>query len=144
MARPTIYTEEMAEDICTRLANGETLRTICKMAEMPAISTVLLWVVDGKHKVFSDQYRTAREAQGYYYADAMLVTANDLIDGGLEPSAAKVVIDTYKWVAERNAAKAYGAKKQVDHTSSDGTMSPTRKAEEMTDEELAGIVNDDK
>jgi len=107
---------------------------------MPAISTVLLWVVNGKHSHFSEQYRVAREAQGYFYADSMLDVATLVGHGELEPQQAKVIIDAYKWTAERNAAKAYGPKQAVDHTSSDRSMSP-KEPRELTDAELLAIAN---
>ena len=37
------YTEAIAEDICARIANGETLNSICSDAGMPAASTVRSW-----------------------------------------------------------------------------------------------------
>lgn len=122
--RPSIYSEDLAAEICRRLAGGESLRSVCRDDHMPHISTVLLWVVDGRHVEFSEQYMRAREAQGYFYADSMLDLANLVGTGELEPQQAKVIMDAYKWTAERNASKAYGPRKALDHTSSDGTMTP--------------------
>ena len=110
MARPTIYTEDLCNAILVRMAAGDSLRSICRDDGFPAISTVLLWVVDGRHPEFSEQYTKAREAQGYFYADAILEVAEQTIRGDVEPAAARVVIDAYKWNAERNASKAYGTK----------------------------------
>ena len=50
MARPSKYTKKLGDDICVRLAGGESLRSGCRDDKMPALSTVLLWVVDGKHE----------------------------------------------------------------------------------------------
>ncbi len=36
--RPSLYTEALAAKICRRLAEGETLRAICRDKAMPAIS----------------------------------------------------------------------------------------------------------
>lgn len=122
--RPTKYSETTAAKIASRLAGGESLRAICRDPKMPAVSTVLLWVVSGKHPEFSEQYTQARTAQGYFYADSMLHTVDELRAGDLDPQSAKVIMDAYKWTAERNAAKAYGPKQALDHTSSDGSMTP--------------------
>ncbi len=122
--RPTIYTEEMADEICSRLAGGESLRNICRDKHMPNISTALVWVVDGKHPKYSAQYTQAREAQGYYYADSMLEVANMVGREEMSPQAAKVIMDAYKWTAERNASKSYAPRKSIDHTSSDASMTP--------------------
>jgi len=124
--RPSIYTEDMASEICRRLAGGESLRSICRSEGMPHISTVLLWVVDGKHDKFSEQYVKAREAQGYFYADSMLDVASLVGQGELGAAEARVIMDAYKWTAERNASKAYGQRKAVemDLSSKDGSMAP--------------------
>jgi len=122
--RPTIYTADLTAEISRRLAEGESLRSICRDAHMPAISTVLLWVVDGKHQDFSEQYVIARQAQGYSHADKLLDVATMVATGELEPGQAKVIMDAYKWTAERNAPKAYGPKQQIDNISSDKSMTP--------------------
>ncbi len=41
--RPTRYTPKVAADICTRLAEGESLRAICKDDAMPGLRTVMGW-----------------------------------------------------------------------------------------------------
>jgi hypothetical protein len=110
MGRPSIFSEELAETILNRLAGGESLRSICRDDSMPAMSSVLLWVVDGRHKSFSEQYAIARAAQGYYYADSILEISAELARGELDHQSAKVIIDAYKWTAERNAPKAYASK----------------------------------
>ena len=38
MGRPTDYRQETADAICERLANGESLRAICRDDAMPALS----------------------------------------------------------------------------------------------------------
>jgi hypothetical protein len=87
------------------------------------LSTVLMWVVNNKDG-FMEQYRESRIAQAHNDADRLRCLAEMVIDGQIEPQQAKVAIDVYKWTAERNAAKVYGPKQEVDHTSTDGSMSP--------------------
>lgn len=121
MARPTIYNNELCERIIVRMAGGDSLRSICRDDSFPAMSTVLLWVVDGKHLEFSEQYTRAREAQGYFYADNILETALMAASGEIDPQSAKVIIDAYKWTAERNAPKAYGIRQsKIEHTGANG------------------------
>ncbi len=50
--RPSLYTEALAAKICRRLAEGESLRAICADKVMPAISTVMGWLFNGKHQDF--------------------------------------------------------------------------------------------
>ena len=107
--RPTKYSTALAKRICTAIAGGKSLISICKRKDYPVISTVLLWVVDGNHKEFSEQYAQAREAQGHYQGDRISQIVDDLIDGSVEPQTAKVAVDALKWVAERQSRKVYGS-----------------------------------
>lgn len=87
---------------------------------MPALSTVLLWVVDGKHPEFSEQYAQARSANGHAHGDRVADLAVDVLQGTYDPQAAKVAIDALKWSAERMAPKQYGTKVTNEHTGKDG------------------------
>ena len=69
--RPTTYTPELAAEICSQIADGQSLRKICRAEHMPAMSSVFLWL--SKNPEFSDQYAKARDIQ----ADAM---AEDMLD----------------------------------------------------------------
>jgi transposase-like protein len=57
----TIYTPEIAERILAALATGRTLHDICLDADLPAASTVYLWVSDNREG-FAARYFQAREA----------------------------------------------------------------------------------
>ena len=54
--RPSRYTSELAAVICERLAEGETLRSICRDDKMPDKATVLRWLGDKAKTDFRDQY----------------------------------------------------------------------------------------
>lgn len=77
VGRPTIYTDELAQLICSRIASGESIRRICKEDEMPVMSTVMLWLVDGNHSFFSEQYAKARQIQAETLADELFDIADD-------------------------------------------------------------------
>jgi len=130
--RPTSHTQELADEICTRLAGGESLRSICEPEDMPAHSTVLLWVVDDREG-FSDQYHRAREAAGYSHADEAMHLRHELREGEIDPQSAKVILDALKWGAERMAPKKHSPRQEVDHRSGDGSMSPAAQSEAVVD-----------
>ena len=130
MARPTKYTEKIRDQICERLASGESLRSICNDSKMPVISTVLLWVVNDRDG-FSEHYARAREAQAHHHVDEMLDMRFDILDGTVEPNAARVVADMIKWSAERMSRKAFAAKKPDD---ADTTQSGSVQVVIMKDE----------
>lgn len=116
--RPSKYTKRLGDEIAQRLAEGESLRSICRDEHIPAKSTVLLWVVDGEHEAFSDQYRRAREAAGYSHGDEVRDIAEELRNGKLEPQTAKVMLDALKWSAERMAPKSHSPRQEI--TGADG------------------------
>ena len=61
MARPSKFTEGLADKICERIACGESLRAICEGKSMPGKTTVMRWLADEDHAGFRNQYACARE-----------------------------------------------------------------------------------
>ncbi len=58
--RPSLWTQKVADEICTRLAQGEPLAQICREDRMPSLTTVWNWQ---KAKAeFSECIARAREA----------------------------------------------------------------------------------
>ena len=139
MARPTIYNEQLDTAICERLAGGESLRSICRDDAMPAMSTVLLWVVTPGHK-FSDHYIRAREAAGFAHADRVADLASMAAEEGIDPQAARAAMDGLKWAAERMSPKKHSPRQEVDHRSEDGSMSPTVDASKLSDAALQELM----
>lgn len=112
------YSEEIANIICDRISYGESLRTICKDADMPACSTVFKWLndIDG----FSEQYARARETQVEGLIDELVEIADEADQEAGAVAQAKLRIDTRKWFITKVAAKKYGDK--VDVTSNGGSI----------------------
>lgn len=105
MPRPLEFNEAVADAICERLADGESLRSICSDSEMPAKSTVFKWL--GLVPAFADQYARARETQADSLADDIVDIADNK---ALEPNDKRVRIDARKWLAGKLRPKAYGDK----------------------------------
>lgn len=134
--RPSSFTQEMADLICERIGSGESLRAICRDAEMPAQSTVFKWLVD--FKSFSEQYARAREAQTEALAEEILEIADDgrndtyTDEDGNERTNHDVVarsrlrVDSRKWLMSKLAPKKYGEKITQEHTGPDGGPVVTR------------------
>jgi len=83
--RPTKYTLDLAESICERLSNGESLTSICSAEGMPKRTTVVGW--QGQHDGFSTLYARARRA----YADAIFDEAMEIADDSSGDWTTKVV-----------------------------------------------------
>ncbi len=139
MARPTTYTEAIKDEICTRIAGGESLRSICADKNMPAMSTVLLWVVNDREG-FSEHYHASREAAGYAHADEALALRHELREGTLDPQTAKVILDALKWGAERMAPKRHSQRQEHAHTSPDGSMTPALDTSKLSNEALEELM----
>ena len=128
MARPTDYNEETASIICGRMADGESVRSICRDESMPALSTVFLWVT--KHPKFSEQYKLAMASR----ADAMFEEMLDIADDGQNDwmeiqdkdgdnigwkmngehvQRSRLRIDTRKWALSKMLPKKYGDKPET-------------------------------
>lgn len=136
--RPTVYTREIADSVCEKLAEIGNLRAVCRLPDMPPESTVRLWAVqdvDG----FGERYRDAREIGYHTLADEVLDIAdngrNDWMgrenDGGeaINHEAiarSRLRFDARRWLLSKALPKIYGDKQEVDHKSSDGSMTPTR------------------
>lgn len=132
--RTTIYTDAMADAICERLAEGESLRSICRDEDMPHAATVCRWLA--ANEVFREQYARAREMQ----ADALFDEALDIADTPVEgvktktlPSGStetttgdmiehrRLQVETRKWMVGKLAPKKYGDKIDLTHANPDGT-----------------------
>jgi hypothetical protein len=123
MARPSSFTAELADHICEQLANGISLRELCRDDEsMPAQSTVFRWLA--QDEAFREQYTRAREAQADVMADEILAIADEserdtikTATGDLPNSEwiarSRLRVDARKWLASKMAPKKYGDKLDV-------------------------------
>ncbi|MFA4974568.1 MAG: terminase small subunit protein [bacterium] len=134
IGRPSSYTEAIADEICARLIEGESLRSICKSDHMPSAGTVCRWLADARYAVFREQYTRAKEIQLDVLADEIIHIANTQEVGeivtekptGTEVKRADMIehrrlkIDARKWYVGKLAPKKYGDRTQLEHTGTDG------------------------
>ncbi len=109
MARPSKYSESIAEKILSRYADGETLSTICKDKNMPKRNTVYRW--RQSYPEFGEAYEMAIEE----HTDALIDQAGEIVDREVNPQLAKVRADHRKWLASRLNRSKYGDKLEVNH-----------------------------
>jgi hypothetical protein len=99
---------EQRKRILEGLADGKSLRTICRAKGMPHIATVMRWCSDDQK--WSEQYARAR-AQG---DDAMAEDIQEIADREeLDPQDRRVRIDARKWLLAKRQPKKYGDKIDV-------------------------------
>lgn len=111
MARPSDYTQEIADLICEEIAKGRSLRAICadrdaEFDSIPAERTVYRWLEE--QETFRQHYARAREAQGDGKFEQTWEIAAAATPENVQ--VARLQIDTIKWQASKLAPKKYGDK----------------------------------
>ena len=104
--RPTIYTQQLADEICRRLIDN-SLRKVCDADDMPHRDTVRDWVIND-HKGFSDQYARARRMQALEWAEETIEISDSENQG--DTQRARLRVDTRKWLLSKVLPKVYGDK----------------------------------
>jgi hypothetical protein len=122
----SIRTTELTDEICSLLAEGKSLREICRTEGMPSVGTVLRWVGEDEH--LREQYTRAREMQADAYFDEIVLIADTPQRGErrtIKPDGSEEVVeldmiehrklrvDARKWSAARMAPKKYGDRVDV-------------------------------
>lgn len=133
------YTEELADIICERIANGESLKGICDEQGMPSQSMVFRWLAAEENADFRERYARARETQADALFDDILSIADDGRNDWMEKRdseggnmgwkengeairRSQLRIDARKWMAGKLRPKKYGEKLDIEHS---GDMSVT-------------------
>ena len=123
------YSQEIADIICARLADGESLNAICKDDGFPAESTVRGWALDDIEG-FAAKYARAREIGYERLADEILKIADTPEKGtkivskatGIEITEGDMIehrrlqVDARKWMLAKMLPKKYGERIQQDIT----------------------------
>ncbi|MCO7468850.1 terminase small subunit protein [Stenotrophomonas maltophilia] len=144
MARPSKYSQQLADAICELLVDGKSLRTICSTAKMPSRSTVIRWLAENEG--FRNQYARARELQADTLAEDILDIADKAVLGerlkkdgkgkvlerqtGDMVERSRLMIDARKWYAGKLQPKKYGERVALDHGVQDNLADKLRAARE--------------
>ena len=134
MGRPSLFSVEIAQEICSRIMDGESLRKTCRDEHMPERMTIFRWLHDNTE--FCDQYARAREIQADTLAEEILeiaddgrndtYTTNDDDGEGVERvnhdviARSRLRVDARKWYASKLSPKKYGDKVQQEISGPDG------------------------
>jgi hypothetical protein len=114
MGRPSLYTPELADEICEQLMEGKSLVKACLPDSMPSRSTVLRW--QNSNADFEAKCARARLMQADLMDDKIL----DLVDACDEHNyqSTRVKLAGLQWRAAKLSPKKYGDKTL--HTGEDG------------------------
>jgi hypothetical protein len=112
---PLPFDENAADQILEAIADGTGLVTFLKQRpDLPSYPTVMRWVRDNPE--FSEMYARACEDMADNDADKISDVADQVLQGLVDPQAARVAIDAYKWSAGKRRPRKYGDKVDITQT----------------------------
>ena len=120
LGRPTDYTVELAEKICERIAQGNSMRKVCRDDDMPAISSVFSWF--RVHPEFAEQYARACSERSEAHHEGLMDLGDEALELAqyVDPKASNAVVqavklkaDNLKWSMSKMQPKKYGEKLDV-------------------------------
>lgn len=129
--------ENAIKIVIQRICDGESLRSILQYANreiLPTPATFLEWVKNDNS--LAKQYARACEVRADAIADEILEIADEanadvnigddgkMYVNGEVVQRSRLKIDARKWLLSKMQPKKYGDKLDLDHQSSDGSMTP--------------------
>ena len=118
---PLPFDQDIADKILEAISSGIGLVTFLTSDQrFPSYPTQMRWIRGNPE--FAASYAQAREDMADADADKIADVAQAVLDGNLDPNAARVAIDAYKWSAGKRRPKRYGEKIEVENT---GTVAVT-------------------
>ena len=105
---------EFFELVCEKVSGGMAITQFCREHDLKS-NLVLTWL-----KRFKDDdprkahYEAARQARAEYFADRIIEIIDLIQAGTLTPSAARVMIDSLRWLAARLDPHIWGDKLHID------------------------------
>lgn len=108
MYRRVPYTLEVAHKILELVRNGETISAISRVEGMPNPGVIYRWLQS--HPDFKEAMEQARLDRAEVFHDKAIATAENVTDKDEVP-AARLLVDTYKWAAEKGDKNRFGSSK---------------------------------
>jgi hypothetical protein len=106
------YSEDLFAEICKRISDGRSLRSVCSDADMPSAQSVFRWLKDVEGA--SEQYARACDDRADYLAELAITEAyNEATDSG-SVQRDRLKVDTIKWFTSKLAPKKYGERIQTE------------------------------
>ncbi len=121
IGRPEVFTQELADRVCAFIAEGMSMRSVCRNDDMPGMTTVFKWIRTNEE--FAKQYARATEERTEALGEEILDIADDgsndfmLITKGDKEynvedrevtNRSRLRVDTRKWIMSKMKPKKYG------------------------------------
>ncbi len=141
--RPTKYSDKLADRICQKIAEGYSVRSICKEKDMVSMQTLFRWLRENDK--FREQYVRACEERSYAQAEEIIDIADNATNDYMEKlegdgyifnsenvQRSRLRIDTRKWLMSKMNPKVYGDKLDMTTNGNDiGVALSARQAEQL-------------
>lgn len=138
--RPSKYSQELADEICNRMIEGESLLKICRDDHLPTRMTIYNWY--DAHPEFYARCRRAREGLADFLVDEIEELASKTTEENYQ--SMKIKISTKQWRAMKMAPRIYGERTTTELTGANGgaiQLEAKRKVDlsNMSEEELEQV-----
>lgn len=147
VGRPSDYSLDLATAICSKLADGESLKSVCSADGMPDKSTIYRWLAVNSQ--FRDLYARAKEDCADTLADEIIEISDDgrndwmernhgeddpgWVANGEHIQRSRLRVEARKWIASKLKPKKYGEKLALGGDSDQplvvNIVDPTRRAQ---------------
>ena len=135
MARPTEYDIKIAEEVCGLVQDGMNIKAaLATKEEYPSFPTWCRW--KRQNDELRNLYINAIQDKAEDVDYRIDKTIEDLKKGDIEPSAANVIIQSYKWKAAKYYPKMFGDKSELDVTTKGESLNKKPDLSNLSDEEI--------
>lgn len=122
--RPSVYSEELADEICARIVEGNSARSVCKSLGI-GITTMFRWLREKEE--FRQQYARACQERADTLAEEIVEIADNSTGDWHEDKDGRQVfdhehvqrdrlrVDARKWAAARMNPRKWGDRQEIEH-----------------------------
>ena len=107
----TTYTPDLADKFCAAIADGKSIRAVCKLAGMPSKATVFRWIRDIPE--FAKMYEIATDERADTLIDEIVEIADSCRVDADSIRKAKLRIHARVEQAQKMKPRKYGTKVQL-------------------------------
>jgi hypothetical protein len=156
LGRPSGFSQEIADQVCEALAEGKSVRTICRQPWAPDMRTIFRWL--DRFDEFRQQYARACEMradaifeEALEIADTCLLGEKRVVEGKGDKQTvtlttadmverSRLQVETRKWFLSKLMPKKYGDKQETQVTVINGDPDAARKSEQA--ERLIAVLQE--
>jgi Asp-tRNA(Asn)/Glu-tRNA(Gln) amidotransferase B subunit len=107
--RSSIYTDDLAVKILSRISMAESVRRICEDEGMPDIDTIYQWLFKDLNG-FAERYARAKQEAMELKSEEIEQIVDSVQKDTASIAKARLQVDTKKWLMSKLAPKKYGEK----------------------------------